>query len=515
MNAPSDLEKLRVLFVEDSRSDAALIQRVLENNFNVQKLVRVERKDQFLKALPTDRWNLIISDYNLPGFSAFEALKIAKETKNPPPLILVSGAIGEEAVVEALKLGINDVVLKNNLPRLVYAIRRVLREVQATHNARLAKETAEAAVKAREQMLAIVSHDLRNPLAAIQLNAETIQNKLISMQSLNEAPAIATYAKSIIRSTWRMRSLISDILDKVRLAAGTFSLHKTRRSLQEFMAEVFDIFSPLAEEKLITLVLKTPEIDYILSLDFERLFQILSNLIGNAIKFTSSGGKVTVGVEVLDTEVRFVVSDTGKGMTADSVKKIFKRYWQQDKNSRLGVGLGLSIVQELVQSQQGKIWVESQIGAGSSFFFHLPCEVRRADEAPIVAGHFNKKIVLVDDDDDLREILEESLNARGFEVFAFSNAEETLRNLAEKEVRPDILILDFRLPDMSGGELATEIKKYLGLKDLPLIFLSAETHLSLLARQYRASTFMSKPLRLKDLYQTIENVFDQQNSLSH
>lgn len=500
------MRSIRVLFVEDLEIDGELVRRFLARNFNLLDFERVDNESGLLAQLRSKSWDVVLSDYNIPGFSAQEALAYVREKDEHLPFILVSGAIGEEATVEILKFGADDVVLKNNLARLTFSIDRVMRESRFRENEAQAKRTAERAVRAREQMLTVVSHDLRNPLGAIQLNAETIKKKIESAGDLQEARNALVHIESIVRSSLRMKGLIADLLDKVRLESGSFAIHPTWRDLGDFMKEVEEIFAPLAAEKKLDFALLGDAHLIEANLDYERLYQVLSNLIGNAIKFTPGGGRVRVETRSHEKEIEFRVSDTGPGIASDHLDKIFQKYWQDQFGNTRGVGLGLSIAKDLVKAHGGRIWVESELGKGTSFGFYIPASWREKAHPGLEHEAGNRRICLVDDDDDLREILEENLRELGYEVSSFADGGSAVESLKADPQLPDLMILDYRLPDMTGGEVVEKLRPDLEERKVPVIFLSAEANLLNLAHQHQASAFLTKPLRLRDLSKTIQKL---------
>ncbi len=502
------MRELRVLLVEDSEFDTELIRRALNRNFHVIELLRVDDSISLRQQLAAKVWDVVLSNYQLPGLSAQEALAFVRERDEYLPFLLVSSAIGEEKTVEILKFGADDIVLKNNLARLAYSIERVLREHRFRESEAQAKKTAEQAVRGREQMLTVVSHDLRNPLAAIQLNAETVRAKIENAKSLEEIQETLGHVMSIIRSSVRMKSLISDVLDKVRLESGGFSVHRSQRGVNEFLQEVSEVFAPLAAEKSIRFYLEEPQQCIEASLDFERLYQILSNLIGNAIKFTTHGGSVWLRTNLHEKDIEFCVTDTGPGIEDKDLDRIFEKYFQTTGSPRQGIGLGLTIAKDLVKAHGGRIWVESQKGKGTTFGFLIPCQWQELGTVePAQEMHQPPRwICLVDDDDDLRDILEENLKSLGYLVSAFASGLTALNDLENRTQAPDLMILDYRLPDMNGGEVMKKMGPKLLEKKVPVIFLSAEANLSYLARKHNAAAFVAKPLRIKELSKVIQSL---------
>jgi chemotaxis family two-component system sensor kinase Cph1 len=226
------------------------------------------------------------------------------------------------------------------------------------------------AVRARDDLVAVVSHDLRNPLGVIQMQAAVL---LQTVGSGNEdfSRRIQTSTDHIQRAVRRMNTLIGDLLDLAKLEAGRFTLQCSRCHMNDLVEESLLILRPLAEAKWITLTadLRADTVNA----DRDRIFQVLSNLLGNAIKFTPEGGGICVRAETDNTEVRVTVSDTGPGIAPDQFANVFDRYWQARRSDHEGSGLGLFIAKGIVEAHGGRIWAETHAGSGATFKFALPC----------------------------------------------------------------------------------------------------------------------------------------------
>jgi signal transduction histidine kinase len=231
---------------------------------------------------------------------------------------------------------------------------------------REARERAEAAIRTREEVLAIVSHDLRNPLNTIALGATALND------SADEATR-ERYVQMIQRSIQRMNRLIEDLLDVVRLEGGQkLALNVAELDLGPLLAELAESFRALAEPRRQTFVCEVEPGLPKVAADRDRLSQVVTNLVGNALKFTPEGGLVEVRAKKADGEVQVSVRDTGPGMSQEELGRIFDPYWQAGHTARLGAGLGLTISKGIVESHGGRMRVESQPGAGSTFTFALP-----------------------------------------------------------------------------------------------------------------------------------------------
>ena len=233
---------------------------------------------------------------------------------------------------------------------------------------------AREAIAARDRVMGIVAHDLRNPLAAILLQASVLRRRGSEPDRRSRQPV-----ELIERSARRMSRLIRDLLDMASIETGTLAVECDRVAADHLIADSATAQKPLASAASLELRLEVakdlPEVWG----DRERLHQVLENLIGNAVKFTKPGGRVTVGAAEKDNSVLFWVSDTGAGIAAEHLPHVFERFWQARKDWRRGAGLGLPIVKGIVEAHGGRIWVQSAAGRGTTFFFTIPLAAVASD----------------------------------------------------------------------------------------------------------------------------------------
>jgi signal transduction histidine kinase/integral membrane sensor domain MASE1 len=229
-------------------------------------------------------------------------------------------------------------------------------------------------VQAREDTLAIVSHDLKNPISTVLISSKLMEVILAKAEvSEQDKIRLRQLAKAAQQSAENGHHLVEDLLEFAKLKAGTFAISKERQQVTSFVDEAASLFRALAEQKRIALETRTPGPACEAYCDRQRIYQVLSNLIGNSIKFTQPGGKITVTAEKAGSEVVFMVEDDGPGIPKEALAHIFERYWQPKESMRFGMGLGLAIAREFVLAHGGRIWAESEVGRGSRFFFALPC----------------------------------------------------------------------------------------------------------------------------------------------
>jgi signal transduction histidine kinase len=245
----------------------------------------------------------------------------------------------------------------------------------AIDNARLYLESQQL-VRAREELLAIVSHDLRNPLNAVMLAASLLKtNDGIPADDREQIDTIDVSAK-------RMSRLIADLLDVTRLDGGKrLPIDPERVQVSSLFMETYELFKAQAGAGSVTLQPRSADSVPDVWADRHRVLQVLSNLVGNSLKFTPKGGVVALSAEPREQEVLFTVADTGPGIPARHLNDIFSPYWQAKRTERLGAGLGLPIAKGIVEAHGGRIWVESEPGNGTKFFFTLPIANARKETA--------------------------------------------------------------------------------------------------------------------------------------
>ena len=244
----------------------------------------------------------------------------------------------------------------------------------ALEHARL-YHAAQQATHARDDLLAIVAHDLRNPLNTIFMSTEL----LLELESLVPLPSERRHIAMIRRSAEKMNGLIQDLMDVKRMESGQLVLEVRPFTLTHVIAEALELLRPIAAAHGQTIDQEVPEDLPRVLADPGRVQQVISNLVGNAIKFTPADGSIRVRAWAEETEVGIAVRDTGPGIAADQLPHIFGRFWQGHRADRRGIGLGLAIAKGIVDTHGGRIWVESREGHGATFFFTLPlAEVRAA-----------------------------------------------------------------------------------------------------------------------------------------
>jgi PAS domain S-box-containing protein len=225
------------------------------------------------------------------------------------------------------------------------------------------------AIQVKEDILGMVTHDLKNPLLGISLNSELLSSIAAHKKELSDIRAIAGRIQNL---TTQALQLIQDVLTEKKIELGTFSLNEEWVDLDSLVNGAVDMMEPISKRKALRFEKKIPQENIEFSCDRNRILQVLSNLLGNAIKFTPSGGIISLQIQLKPNELIFLVTDTGPGIPSNNIPHLFERYWQECKTAPEGTGLGLSIVKGIVEAHHGKVWAESTVGRGSSFYFTIP-----------------------------------------------------------------------------------------------------------------------------------------------
>ena len=240
----------------------------------------------------------------------------------------------------------------------------------------------DAALAARDDFMGLVSHDLRTLLGNISLSADLLAREAAGDEAGKRTLA---RAKKIQQATKHMTRLLGDLVDVASIEAGRFGVVPDTSDAKALIRDTLEAFRPAASAKGISLDMAAADGVLLAKCDQDRILQVLANLLSNAIKFTGDRGSISVHVESVGGEVRFSVADTGAGVEPDNLESIFERFWQVTRGDRRGLGLGLFISKCIVEAHGGRIWAESALGRGSTFYFTLPGEDRpasRSDAAP-------------------------------------------------------------------------------------------------------------------------------------
>ena len=343
-----------------------------------------------------------------------------------------------------------------------------LERAQFLAAAQQARESAEAAQRAKDEFLAQIMHDLRAPLSAILGWVKLMRSRSLDEKTQAEALAV------VEQSAEKQRLLIEDLLDMSRIVSGKLRLEVQPVSLSSVIHSAMEVMRPACAAKEVDCVVEVATEADTITGDPARLEQVIWNLVSNAVKFTPHKGRLAVRLERADPFVRLTVTDTGKGIQPEHLPYIFQRYWQSldAGGRRAGLGLGLSFVKHVVELHGGTVAAESAgEGKGARFIINLPYRAVsvQAEEAagtapPALAlpepqiSLSNLQIVVVDDEADARDLVATVLRQQGAEVLPASSAEEAFRLIAEAPAPPDLLISDISMPVEDGYSLIRKLR---------------------------------------------------------
>ncbi len=400
------------------------------------------------------------------------------------PLVVGGRTLGSVAFAYASVSGrshdARDVATAQNLAE---------RAAVAVENARLYREV-QREVKSRNDLLAIVSHDLRNPMQNIMMTAAMMQQKMASADPLR--PRVDAIAKSAGLAS----RLLGDLLDLARFESG-IELERRLQDLSPVVNDCIELVASLAEQKQIQIINTIRSGEVSAFCDRTRVCQILGNLIGNALKFTPPDGTITISAQPAPerNKVRITVADTGAGIPAEDIPHLFERYWQA-KAGGGGVGLGLSIVKALVDAQGGHVSVTSEIGRGTSFTFTL----LTSEPAAVAPDALAPTVLVVDDDAETRITVAQVLEEAGYRTLTAGDGLEALELLRREPHRhPSVILLDLEMPKMNARAFCAEQQRDPALKDIAVIVFSADDDVARVAGELHATGHLHKPLGVDEL----------------
>jgi signal transduction histidine kinase len=367
-------------------------------------------------------------------------------------------------------------------------------------------DEALAAIRSRDAVMGVVSHDLRNPLSSIQMCTELFAA---------DDPKLTKPVSIIKRSVGVMTRLISDLRDVGSIEAGHLSIQIGPEEARALVRDAIDGVRDMAAVKRARLEVRLPADELPLDCDRVRILQVLTNLLSNAIKFTPQGGSITISLaEASPGHARFSVEDTGSGIPEGDLPNVFDRYWQAEATAHLGTGLGLAIAKGIVEAHRGTMSVESRVGHGTTFSFTLPTTYLSSRDSndvirarPIVAAKPGARVLIVDDEPNALAALAHLLEDEGFVV---ETAPDGLRALPKvREFAPEIMVVDVQMPGLEGPELARKVRE--DFPAIPVILMTGhgDQDVATARRELRAR-YIGKPIEIDELVSLIHRELDKE-----
>jgi two-component system cell cycle sensor histidine kinase/response regulator CckA len=459
---------LCILVIEDSEEDAVIILRELKQGGYEVDFERVDSPEALQVSLATRRWDLVLSDFAMPRLSGANALKLVRSSGSDAPFIFISGTMGEDKAVAALKDGAQDYLVKGNLKRLVPAIQRELQEVEERRQRRRLEQHVHQLQKfeAIGRLAGGVAHDFNNLLSIILGQTEILLERSSDVGITHGLEMIREAAK---RGASLTRQLLAFGRRQV-LETKVLNLNTVLTDFEKLLRRV--IGEDIALEFQTDPNLRTVEADP------GQLEQVVMNLAINARDAMPSGGKLTISTANFDLDddyadlrvvvtpgryVQVLVSDTGCGMDEHTKSRIFEPFFTTKEQGK-GTGLGLSTVYGIVKQSGGYIWVYSEPGHGTAFKIYLPV-VEAAAKTPGNIGRSgelprgSETILVVDDDTLLLEVTCDFLKGSGYTVISAGSPEDAVRLAQSHGGAIDFLLTDVIMPKMNGRELATQLLK--------------------------------------------------------
>ena len=637
------MAQIKLLHLEDSSLDAELIRVRLAKDGLKLAIHRVVGHDDYLAALQSDRFDLILADYSLPGFDGLKALEYAQLLALDTPFLFVSGILGEEVAIETLKQGATDYVLKHRLDRLGPAVRRALteareradrrrmetalRESERMHRLTLdsiqghailtmdtqgiiisvnagatgvlgyrddellgqsssvlftaedqsagapdremktakrrgiaederwhvrkdgsifwgnglvtpllddseslrgytkivrdmtewkqAEEALREADRRKDEFLAMLAHELRNPLSSIQNAAHLVRHASLP-------PERSAWAKDVILNQVKhLARLVDDLLDVARITRGKIRLRNEQVDLVAVLQRASDVARPLIDDRRHEFVVKLDSSPLMVKGDSTRLEQIFTNLLTNAAKYTDPGGLIELSAHA-EGDIQVIrITDNGVGISDEMLPRVFDLFAQVDNSldrSQGGLGIGLTISQRLVLLHGGEISVASEgPGQGSVFTIQLPMlgcgsseVVLTSHEPPTTNPKAGAKILVVDDNQATATALADLLQLSGFEVRAAHDGFAAID--AVRKQSPEIVLLDIGLPGMDGYQVVQKLRTEEGLEHAQIIAITGYGEDQALQRSREAGFdhHLVKPVDYDTLLDLI--VYDKNNA---
>lgn len=358
----------------------------------------------------------------------------------------------------------------------------------------------------KNEFISTVSHELRTPMTSIKGYIDLlVTNKVGSLTDMQRK-----FLQIIKSNADRLSALVNDILDISRLDAGRVKLEQQSINLDTVIRSVAASFNHQLEEKNLSLRLDISDNLPLAYADPDRVTQVLVNLIGNATKYSRPNDSITITVEVVDQYFQIKVRDTGLGISEEDQKRVFDRFFraERDANSLVdGTGLGLPIAKMFVEMMGGTIWVESELGKGSTFSFTLPLEPQIAKEEETIDLLSDKRCILVvDDNEDVLTLLKQQLEEADYQVITAAKSNQVLTQA--KKYQPSLITLDIILDNTDGFEILEQLKADPETKDIPVVIASVLTNIRNKSLALGAADYIVKPFDKEQVLKAVQRLIE-------
>lgn len=466
-------DKIKILVVDDLE-EKLLVYRAILDELG-EEVVTASSGEEALKQLLRQEFAVILLDVNMPGMDGFETASLIRRRKKcaRTPILFLTAYADEYHAVRGYAQGAVDYILTPVVPEILRTKVAVFVELfrmrqqverQADERVSLAEErakrmAAEEADRRKDEFLAVLGHELRNPLAGIVSGIQVLKMAGLGDEDAKEMQEV------IDRQALHMSRLVDDLLDVSRISRGKVRLRKTRVELVCLVHDMLEAYRRRIQDGGLELQFTAPATPVWVDGDPTRLSQVVGNLVANAVKFTDPGGRIAVAVQTDEGLATVCVRDTGIGMEPPMVRRVFETFSQAENSlarSRGGLGLGLALVKGLVEMHGGEVEARSEgLGRGSDFTLRLPLGTAplQSAVAPGLAADGQVgplRILLVDDRRDAILPLRKMLQLMGHEVHTAGDGRTALARA--RETRPDVVFCDIGLPDLSGYEVAQAIR---------------------------------------------------------
>jgi signal transduction histidine kinase len=508
----------RVVVVDDDETNRSMKGRLLRQaGFDVLEAGTGAAALAFVASHAPD---LVVLDTQLPDTNGWEVCRRIKERGTEAPLVLQVSAtyVQQGDTVKALEGGADACLPEPIDPAVLLATVRALLRMRAAERAlrdALTREqglrhAAESANRAKDEFLAMLSHELRSPLATILTWVTLLKEGRL------DAARSRTGLEAIERSTHLQVKLIGDLLDISSIISGKTRLEMGSVDLATVVHTAIEGIRSIADDKQLTVASRVEAEVPRIAGDAMRLLQVVQNLLSNAVKFTPRGGRIDVAVRLVGATVAIEVRDTGKGIAAEFLPHMFERFRQADASTTRvegGLGLGLAIVLHLVEMHRGSVRARSEgVGRGATFEVRLPAERPSAAATPALAitadaaaadpnALAGLRILLVDDEDDAREAVATALRQRGARVATAASVAAALG--AVEAEPPDVLIGDIAMPGEDGYSLVRRLREREAVTGgtVPALALTAYGRLTDRAQMLAAGfdECLTKPIAIDEL----------------